>query len=60
VASDQWTVGQIRQPLQHPYPAPQLAFGNGETPPVLKTVPRYLTGRPPVDLDVDGEIRMAC
>ena len=57
VASVRWTVGQIRQFLQHPYLSPELTFGNGETLLVRELVPQYLSGRPPADLDVDGEIR---
>jgi trk system potassium uptake protein TrkA len=56
VASVRWTVGQIRQFLQHPYLSAELTFGNGETLLVREPVPAYLAGRTPADLDVDGEI----
>jgi trk system potassium uptake protein TrkA len=42
VASVRWTVNQIHQMLQHPYLAPELTFGNGETILVREPIPHYL------------------
>jgi trk system potassium uptake protein len=58
VASVTWTVGQIHRMLLHRHLAPELTFGNGETLLVRAQLPRYLTGRPLRDLEVDGEIRV--
>ncbi|WP_424887057.1 potassium channel family protein [Streptomyces sp. XH2] len=58
IAGVSWTVDRIHRMLLHRHLEPELTFGNGETLLVRSVLPRYLTGRPVTDFDVDGEIRV--
>jgi trk system potassium uptake protein TrkA len=58
VASVRWTVERVHQMLLHRHMTPEQVFGNGETLLVRSPPPAYLTGRPLVELELPGDIRV--